>query len=186
MRAIPGLSPFYQQGLTAHHRTERLKSLQEVREQGGDVARDLADGYAHECAIRDTYARRLEDFRPQERLIRTELTYQAVGLRADMKTVDTDNVLRVWEFKIQADYNGLGQVLTYLAMERKSSPGRQVRAVLAAFEFADSIVEANEILNLGIEMIALPQMLRRAGSVPSQVVNADNIPFIPLATEPAE
>ncbi|MEU0859275.1 hypothetical protein ABZ352_28205 [Streptomyces griseofuscus] len=172
--------------MTGHHRAEKLTSLQETTMQGGDVARDLADGYAHECAIRDTYARRLEDFRPQERLIRTELTYQEVGLRADMKTVDTDNVLRVWEFKIQADYNGLGQVLTYLAMERKSSPGRQVRAVLAAFEFADSILETNETLNLGIEMITLPPMLRRAGSVPSQVVNADSIPFIPLATEPAE
>jgi hypothetical protein len=103
-----------------------------------------------------------------------------------MKTVDTHNVLRVWEFKIQADYNGLGQVLTYLALERKSSPGRQVRAVLAAFEFAGSIIETNEILNLGIEMIKLPSSLRRAGIVPSQVVDADNIPFIPLAVEPAE
>lgn len=150
------------------------------------MTRDLADGFAHECAIRDTYARRLADFRPQERLIRTELTFQEAGLRADMKTIDTCNVLRIWEFKIQADYNGLGQVLTYLAMERKNSPGRQVRAVLAAFEFADSIIETNEILNLGIEMIPLPPMLRRAGSVPSQVVNADNIPFIPLTTEPSE
>ncbi|MFD6475185.1 hypothetical protein ACFWEH_16985 [Streptomyces anulatus] len=150
------------------------------------MADDLAEWFAHECAIRDSYARRLADFRPQERLIRTELTFPEVGLRADMKTVDTHNVLRVWEFKIQADYNGLGQALTYLAMERKSSPGRQVRAVLAAFKFADSIVEANEILNLGIEMIKLPPMLRRAGIVPSQIVDTDNIPFIPLAVEPAE
>ncbi|SER47463.1 hypothetical protein [Streptomyces qinglanensis] len=150
------------------------------------MADDLAEDFAHECAIRDSYARRLVDFRPQERLVRTELMFPEVGLRADMKTVDTNNVLRVWEFKIQADYNGLGQVLTYLAMERKCSPGRQVRAVLAAFEFADSIIEANEILNLGIEMITLPSMLRRAGTVPSQVVDADNIPFIPPAVEPAE
>lgn len=139
----------------------------------------LVDDFARECEIRDHYASQLSEHRSCERLIRTEPTFAGSSLRADMKTVDASNVLRVWEFKIHADYRGLGQVLTYLALERLSSPGRQVRAVLAAFTFSTEITQANEILNLGIEMITLPPKLQLAGKIPTPPGSGPRVPFIP-------
>ncbi|MFG2343995.1 hypothetical protein [Streptomyces phaeochromogenes] len=147
---------------------------------------DLAEEFAHECAIRDVYALRLPEFRPQEHLIRTEPTVNGSNLRADMKTVDVEDTLRIWEFKIHADYRSVGQVLTYLAMERLGSPERKVRAVLAAFDLSAEIVQANEILNLGIEMITLPPILKRAGEVPAAAVEIDQVPFIPNPLNPLE
>ncbi|GAA2732889.1 hypothetical protein [Actinocorallia aurantiaca] len=143
----------------------------------------LEDERAHECAIRNAYADRLSSLRRDERLIGVEPTFEGTSLRADMKTVDSSNTLRIWEFKIWADHRSLGQVLTYLAMERKNSPGRKVRAVLAAFEFAPEILEANEILNLGIEMVPIPPKLRLAGFVPAVEVPAAEMPIIPAIPE---
>lgn len=142
---------------------------------------DLEDGFAHECAVRDAYASRLAEFRPRERLLGTEATFKDVALRADMKTVDQTNALRVWEFKIKADYKSLGQILTYLAMERRDSPDRIVRAVLAAFQFDESTLMTNEALNLGIEMVKIPLKLRQAGFVPAQTASRHDIPFIPIS-----
>lgn len=141
------------------------------------------DERAHECAIRNAYAERLPSLRRDEHLIEVEPTFDGTSLRADMKTVDSSNVLRIWEFKISADHRSLGQVLTYLAMERKNSPGRRVRAVLAAFEFAPEILEANELLNLGIEMVSIPPKLRLAGFAPVSQVQVTDIPIIPVIRE---
>jgi hypothetical protein len=136
----------------------------------GDVGR--------ECAIRDAYADQLARFRPHERLISKESTFEGTRVRADMKTVDRSNVLRIWEFKIRAGHAGLGQILTYLAMERLSSPNRRVRPVLAAFEINTEITQANEMLNLGIEMLVLPRILRRGGDAPAIDIDIIEIPPI--------
>src|SRR5262245_32901157 len=94
----------------------------------------MEEMFAHECRIRDLYAARLTEFRPQERLLRTENGFAESRVRADMRTVDCGNVLRIWEFKIAASYDGLGQILTYLALERRATNFvRPVEGVLAAF-----------------------------------------------------
>src|SRR5262245_52864009 len=164
-------------------RHEKLSSLEENHSDGGDLRHLLAETYDHECRIRDAFAGRLGDLRPHERLVCIEPTFVQSALRADMKTVDVTGILRIWEFKISADHRSLGQILTYLAMERASSPGRKVRAVLAAFDFRDEIQEANEILNLCIEMVLIPPKLRLSGAVPT-TVPAKDAPFIPILPEP--
>ncbi|MEU6798667.1 hypothetical protein ABZ907_43820 [Nonomuraea wenchangensis] len=84
-----------------------------------------------------------------------------------MRTIDQDGIIRVWEFKISATYDGLGQVLTYTALARLDVKfQRPVRGVLAAFEVQPEVVTAIEVLNLGIEVIVLPDKLRLAGGVP--------------------
>jgi hypothetical protein len=124
------------------------------------------DDFARECLIRDRYAERLADFRPRERLLRTENTLAGSRVRADMRTVDNADVLRIWEFKIAASYAGLGQILTYLALERRATDfKRDVRGVLAAFIIQPEIRFAVAVLNLGIELVVLPPTLRLAGAV---------------------
>lgn len=123
--------------------------------------------FAHECRIRNLYADRLAEFRPHEKLLRTEHSYADTRVRADMRTLDHNDVIRVWEFKIVASYEGLGQVLTYLALARKDvNFTRAIRGVLAAFEIQPEIEVANEVLNLGIELVIVPDKLRLAGGVP--------------------
>ncbi|MGQ4620028.1 hypothetical protein [Nocardia sp. R7R-8] len=144
----------------------------------GDIAR--------ECAIRDAYAQRLSEFRPDERLLNTEHTFRGNKIRADMRTVDRSDIVRVWEFKIVADYRGLGQALAYWAQERADSQlQRPVKGVLAAFDFQSEIVNAVENLNLGLELVTIPPKLRAAGFVPQSVplpsTPALLIPHHPLA-----
>ncbi|MCG5464851.1 hypothetical protein MED01_003110 [Micromonospora sp. MED01] len=143
----------------------------------------LGDGYAHECHVRDLYARRLTEFRPEEMLLKTEHSYAGSRVRADMRTVSSDGVIRVWEFKILAGYEGLGQALTYLALARKEQEfGRPIRAVLAAFAFQPEIRTTIEVLNLGIELVELPAKLRLAGGVPD-IETAMSVPTIPHLTD---
>ena len=140
----------------------------------------LEDDVAHECRIRDAYAARLADFRPGERLLATEHSYVGSRIRGDMRTIDPENVVRVWEFEVVCGYTGLGQVLTYLATARRSTDFSQpTRGVLAAFEFQPEVLTAIDVLNLGIEVVHLPETLRRAGEVlpaPAPVV----APAIPV------
>jgi hypothetical protein len=81
-------------------------------------SRPLNEGYAVERKIRDVYASRLQEFRPGELLWRTEHTYPPSLVRGDMRTVDELNRIRVWEFKIRVGCDGLGQILTYMALAR--------------------------------------------------------------------
>lgn len=144
------------------------------------------DEYAAERNIRDAYGARLAEFRPCERVWRTEHVYYPSLLRGDLRTVDTLNRIRIWEFKIKASYDGLGQILTYVALARKETKfSRPVLGVLAAFEFAPELATAVEVLNLGIELVVLPEPLRLAGQVPVAVspVTIPNIPYLPA--EPA-
>ncbi|WDZ84715.1 hypothetical protein [Micromonospora cathayae] len=123
--------------------------------------------YAHECRIRDLYASRLREFRPDERLLQTEHTYEESKVRGDMRTIDRVDTIRIWEFKINAGYEGLGQILTYLALARKDLAfKRQVRGVLAAFHIQPEVALAIEVLNLGIEVVMLPEKMRLAGAIP--------------------
>ncbi|GAA3040762.1 hypothetical protein GCM10010464_00390 [Pseudonocardia yunnanensis] len=137
------------------------------------------EGFAHECRIRDLYARRLPEFRPGEMLIKTEHTYAGSRVRADMRTLSSDGVIRIWEFKITASYAGLGQALTYLAVARQREGfERTFRGVLAAFDFQSEVRTAVEVLNLGIELVELPAKFRLAGRVP-QINSHASIPTIP-------
>ena len=143
----------------------------------------LAVAYAHERAIRDHYALRLSDLRPGERLLDTEHADPGSSIRSDMRTIDVDNVIRIWEFKIHGSYQGLGQVLTYVASARRAARfATPVRGVLAAFAFRPEVVAAVEMLNLGIELVVIPETLRRAGGLlsPSGPVSA---PIIPASTQ---
>ncbi len=128
-----------------------------------------SDQYEHECRIRDEFAKHLDQERPGELLLEKEHTYGEVAIRAirgDMKTLDEKNVLRIWEFKIVAGYDGLGQILAYLAMARRVVGfKRTIRGMLAAFDFRPEITEAIEILNLGIEVVRIPPKYRLAGNV---------------------
>jgi hypothetical protein len=144
-----------------------------------------SDTYEHECRIRDAYAASLASERPYERLLSLEHTYGDAATRAirgDMKTVNQNNILHIWEFKIQAGYSGLGQILTYVAMARKAMGfEKRVRGVLAAFAFQPEITEAIELLNLGIEAVEIPPKYRQAGGIlPSGMLAAP--PVTPVKT----
>ena len=124
------------------------------------------ESYAREVRIRDLYAARLQELRPNEKLLKTEYSFLGARARADMRTLDSSEVLRIWEFKIIADYSGLGQALTYLALTRHElGHSRTVKGVLAAFEISDEIRLTNEVLNLGLELVLIPQTLRQAGGI---------------------
>jgi hypothetical protein len=142
------------------------------------------EAFARECKIRDAYALRLREFRPQEWLLKTENTLAGSRVRADMRTVDSANRLRLWEFKVEVSYDGLGQIQTYVALERRAQlarrtqPGQMVRGVLAGFTIQPEIRIAVEMLNLGIELVELPGVLRLAGGVPA--LPPTPVPDIPL------
>ena len=74
-----------------------------------DINPPRGEVYAAERAVRDAYAARLREFRPDERLWKTEHTYPPSLLRGDMRTVDQRNRVRIWEFKIRVGFDGLGQ-----------------------------------------------------------------------------
>ena len=155
---------------------------EEIDNHMRDLASPPEEVFARECRIRDAYAARLREFRPQERLLKTENTLVGSRVRADMRTVDSANRLRLWEFKLDVSYDGLGQILTYVALERRSDLDRQVRGVLAGFTIQPVIRIAVEMLNLGIELVELPGMLRLAGGVPA--LPATPVPDIPRFAHP--
>ena len=147
--------------------------------------------FAHECHIRDLYAKRLGEFHPGQRLVTVEYGFAGLPeshLRADMRTVDTGGLRRMWEFKLQARYNALGQVLTYLSLARvEDAFENNIRAVIAAFDFQPEVEQAVEVLNLGIELVTIPSHLRLAGGIPSlpppEIVH---IPTFPKIIEESE
>jgi hypothetical protein len=97
-----------------------------------------------------------------------------------MRTVDQSNRIRIWEFKIKAGFDGLGQVLTYMALARlELNFARPVLGVLAAFEIPGELLTAIEVLNLGIETVLLPEQLRLAGAAPGLAASVP-VPHIPL------
>lgn len=141
------------------------------------------EAFAHECQIRDQYAARLVEFRPHERLLKTESGFTGSRVRADMRTIDRSNQLRVWEFKIKASYDGLGQILTYVAQaEIETKFERSVQGVLAAFSFKGEIRAAVRVHRLGIELVELPPKLRLAGGVPAHA-SLMSVPDIPSLSD---
>jgi hypothetical protein len=148
-----------------------------------DLTSPVEIAFAHECRVRDLYAARLKEFRPQERLLKTENGFAGSRVRADMRTVDIRNELRIWEFKILASYEGLGQILTYLALERLATGFRRnVQGVLAAFSIQPEIRTAVDVLNLGIELVELPAKLSLAGGIPA-ITNFGPVPDIPTLAD---
>jgi len=124
------------------------------------------DNLANECRIRDYYAVNLGIFRPEQKLARCEQRYSNSSLRADMRTVNPQNTILEWEFKINADYKALGQILQYVALARENEKSRVIRGVIAAFTFTPELRLANERMNLNLELVLLPTWLRGAGAPP--------------------
>lgn len=105
-----------------------------------------------------------------------------------MSTTDETGTVRVWEFKIIASYDSLGQVLVYLAQKRLDylvqnasdivqGKLKDIRGVLAAFEFRPEVEIAIAILNLGVELVRIPRKYMAAGDVPNGTTRTD-IPTI--------
>ncbi|OHV78882.1 hypothetical protein LCM4579_24605 [Ensifer sp. LCM 4579] len=138
---------------------------------------------ARELAVRDYFARHLARMRPLEQLAKREQGYVASRLRADMRTVDMQETIREWEFKLHADYSVLGQILTYVALARKELDFRVVRGVVAAFTFSDEVALANEVMNLNIELVTLPEWMRGAGKVTGHSTGV-SLPRIPQIAQP--
>ena len=135
--------------------------------------------YEREGRIRDYYAAELEQHRPGELLVARENSYAGTAVRADMRTIDRSNVIRLWEFKLRAGHEALGQILIYLAMARRAEGYDQpIRGVIAAFEFMPELIDAVERMNLGLELVRLPRILALAGGVPAGPAVA-TIPVIP-------
>jgi hypothetical protein len=150
---------------------------------------DASVRFAHECKIRDAYSRDLPTLRPKERLVKNATRFDHTTLIADMSTTDESGTLRIWEFKIVASYDSLGQVLVYLAQKRLDhlirhanevvkGKTRDIRAVLAAFEIQPEVEIAVTILNLGVELVRIPKKYMAAGDVPRGVRPTDT-PTIP-------
>ncbi|MFB7472249.1 hypothetical protein [Kitasatospora sp. NPDC056184] len=120
--------------------------------------------------MRDYYASELAQHRPGELLIARENSYDGTAVRADMRTIDRSNVTRLWEFKINASYEALGQILVYVAMARRAeeAAGSEcvIRGVIAAFSFQSEIAYTVERLNLSIELVTMPPILAYAGGIP--------------------
>lgn len=132
-----------------------------------------------EVRVRDFFAARIERVRPLEKVVKREQGYEASNLRADLRTVDTGDILREWEFKLHADYRAIGQIQTYVALARRDlGPARIVRGVIAAFTFSDEVRLTNESMNLNLELFVLPNWMRGAGSVPLQAAGVC-LPLIP-------
>ncbi|WP_122046828.1 hypothetical protein [Vibrio atlanticus] len=109
-----------------------------------------------EIEIRDNFASRLIEFRPDEKLISCEQPYSEVALRTDMQTIDKDNTIRIWEFKVTADYSAIGQLIVYLHLKRKETQfGSNVVGVLAATEIPSHIREAVIASGLNIELYTI-------------------------------
>ncbi|WP_155301347.1 hypothetical protein [Cupriavidus necator] len=133
---------------------------------------DAREGFAFECHIRDFYAANLKRYKPGHLVSQREVTYKTSRIRADLRTVDQHDVIFEWEFKIEADYSSIGQIMAYTAHAKvEFNFNRTVRSVIAAFEFPDEIRMAIEVNNLGIEMVRLPGAIRNAGHVPSLLTN---------------
>jgi hypothetical protein len=145
-----------------------------------------ADSLAHEVRIQKAYAERLADQRPLEKLMSHGYRFDSCGLIADMATIDKSDVMRIWEFKIDADYRSLGQIITYIAHARYEelmrwappSPHKRIVGVLAAFTFQPEVLLANVVMNCGIEIVVIPPFLRNAGDVPPAMPRP-HVPNIP-------
>ncbi|MFC8412333.1 hypothetical protein [Streptomyces coelicoflavus] len=127
--------------------------------------------HERECRVRDYYASELAQHRPGELLIARENSYDGTAVRGDMRTVDRSNVTRLWEFKISASYEALGQILVYVAMARRAEEAAGndclIRGVIAAFNFQPELRYTVERMNLSIELVALPPALAHAGGIPT-------------------
>ncbi|MGE8165952.1 hypothetical protein ACQKRQ_38150 [Paraburkholderia sp. NPDC080076] len=133
---------------------------------------DAGERFAFECHIRDYFAANLQRFRPNELVSKCEVAYRTSRIRADLRTINQADVIFEWEFKIEADYSAIGQVMAYSAYAKiEFDFKRTVRPVIAAFRFPEEIRKAIEVNNLGIEIVQLPASLRAAGALPhSQVM----------------
>jgi hypothetical protein len=145
----------------------------------GELEAEAQRLYAHECRIRNAFARDFKAQRPTERVLSRETRYIATALRADLRSVEKSGLLREWEFKIQADHYVLGQILTYVAHARQEMRFRPVRGVIAAFSFSDDLRMAIEVMNLNIELVTVPLWMSSAGSVPNTGAKTPKIPSIP-------
>ena len=127
----------------------------------------IVDELAHECQIRDAYKRHLLSERPREKFIAKEVTYTLSSVRADMRTLDSDGIIREWEFKKKATVTSIGQILNYVRLAREEYDfKRRVRGVIAALDFDKDLFRTIEMMNLGIELVQIPPWMYRGGMLP--------------------
>jgi hypothetical protein len=116
--------------------------------------------------VRDYYASELAQHRPGELLVARENSYDGTTVRADMRTIDRSNITRLWEFKISASYEALGQILVYVAMARRAEEiagsDSLIRGVIAAFDFQPVLLHAGSIPTF-TEPTSLPAIPRQSG-----------------------
>lgn len=126
----------------------------------------MDNNYANECKIRDCYMKNLKLLRPNEICISKELSLNSSSLRVDMQTVDANNTIRDWEFKIYADYTSLGQLLTYIAYSKlESGFSQNILGVIAAFSFQPELEQTIRVWGLPIELVQIPSWMKNAGNL---------------------
>jgi len=121
--------------------------------------------FERECAIRDAYAKNLNDiWGGEEKLIGTEIVHLSEGVRADMRTVNKREVITEWEFKLVADYSAIGQILVYMALLKEFYGfKRSVRGIIAAITIPEKIRLAVKINALEVDLVEIPTWLYNAG-----------------------
>ncbi|MBA6295971.1 hypothetical protein [Colwellia sp. MB02u-9] len=136
---------------------------------------DIPFEHERETKIRDHYAANLDDLRPNERLIGCEVKTKKHNLSVDMQTVDHNNVLRLWEFKVVANYSAIGQLLVYIAQKKIELLGsKRVIGVIAAVDIPEFIVDAINMSDLHIELVKIPKTIINCGLI-SQVQSNNNL-----------
>jgi len=128
---------------------------------------------ARENAVRDFYAANLNTLRDgRERLVGTEMVHANSLVRADMRTVDSNDVIREWEFKLVADYSALGQILVYTAaLKVHYNFQRDIRGVIAALKIPPEISQAVRVGALNIELVVIPSWIYNAGAPTKKQAN---------------
>lgn len=111
----------------------------------------------YETELRDKFAAKLQYFRPNEKLLSKEAINE-FGLRTDMETVDVNNTIRIWEFKLRADYSAIGQIIVYTNLKRlESHANRQIVGVIAAVEIPEYVEKSINACGLAIEFVKIPR-----------------------------
>lgn len=136
------------------------------------IESDIPFEYEKETKIRDHYADNLGDLRKKEVLIGREVKTHNHNLSIDMLTVDHKNTIRVWEFKLTADYSAIGQLIVYMALKKQETGGtRRIKGVIAAVNIPDFISESINMSLLDIELVEIPKTIINCGLPPYQQCN---------------
>ena len=122
-----------------------------------------------ETEVRNIFASHFNDLRGGgEKLIGYENKCGDSFLRSDLRSILPDGTILEWEFKLEADYSALGQVLVYMSkVKSEYNFNRKVRGVIAALCIPEKIIEAVYKNGLDIELVTIPKwVLIETGAIP--------------------